>query len=90
MARAYAALILIGFVWGSNFIFIKMATEVLPPLQVVFLRVVVGFVPLALVALWTGAIRRDRDDRHAGVRRFDDGRMEVDRCGAGCGHDGHG
>ncbi|MEY4304292.1 MAG: hypothetical protein RIT52_467 [Pseudomonadota bacterium] len=60
MARAYAALILIGFVWGSNFIFIKMATEVLPPLQVVFLRVVVGFVPLALVALWTGAIRRDQ------------------------------
>lgn len=60
MARAYAALILIGFVWGSNFIFIKMATEVLPPMQVVFLRVVVGFVPLALVALWTGAIRRDQ------------------------------
>ncbi len=60
MARAYAALILIGFIWGSNFIFIKMATEVLPPLQVVFLRVVVGFVPLALVALWTGAIRRDQ------------------------------
>jgi len=60
MARAYAALILIGFVWGSNFIFIKMATEVLPPLQVVFLRVVVGFIPLALVALWTGAIRRDQ------------------------------
>ncbi len=60
MARAYAALILIGFIWGSNFIFIKMATEVLPPMQVVFLRVVVGFVPLALVALWTGAIRRDQ------------------------------
>lgn len=60
MARAYAALILIGFVWGSNFIFIKMATAVLPPMQVVFLRVVVGFVPLALVALWTGAIRRDQ------------------------------
>lgn len=60
MAHAYAALILIGFVWGSNFIFIKMATAVLPPMQVVFLRVVVGFVPLALVALWTGAIRRDQ------------------------------
>lgn len=60
MTRAYAALILIGFIWGSNFIFIKMATEILPPMQVVFLRVVVGFVPLALVALWTGAIRRDQ------------------------------
>lgn len=58
MARAYAALVLIGFVWGSNFIFIKMATEVLPPMQVVFLRVVVGFLPLAAVALWTGAFNR--------------------------------
>lgn len=60
MARAYAALILIGFVWGSNFIFIKMATEVLPPLQVVFLRVATGFLPLAVYALATGAIRRDQ------------------------------
>ena len=60
MARAYAALVLIGFVWGSNFIFVKMATEVLPPLQVVFLRVVTGFLPLALVAVWTGAVTRDQ------------------------------
>lgn len=58
MARAYAALILIGFVWGSNFIFIKMATEVLPPMQVVFLRVVAGFLPLAGYAVWTGALTR--------------------------------
>lgn len=58
MARAYAALVLIGFVWGSNFIYMKMATAVIDPLQVVFLRVLAGFVPLALAAWWTGVITR--------------------------------
>lgn len=58
MARAYAALVLIGFVWGSNFIYMKMATAVIDPLQVVFLRVLAGFVPLALAAWWTGAVTR--------------------------------
>lgn len=58
MARAYAALILVGLVWGSNFIFIKMSTEVLPPMQVVILRVAAGLVPLALVAWKTGALNR--------------------------------
>lgn len=58
MARAYAALVLIGLVWGSNFIFMKMSTAVLPPMQVVLLRVAAGFVPLAAVALWTGAVNR--------------------------------
>ena len=58
MARAYALLILVGLIWGSNFIFIKLATGVLPPLQVVFLRVAAGFVPLALVAWRQRAITR--------------------------------
>lgn len=60
MARAYAALILVGFIWGSNYIFMKMATAVLPPMQVVFLRVAAGFVPLALMAWKTGALGRDQ------------------------------
>lgn len=60
MARAYAALILIGFVWGSNYIFIKMATAVLPPMQVVLLRVAAGFVPLVLVAWQQGALNRSQ------------------------------
>jgi len=58
MARAYAALVLIGLIWGSNFIFIKISTEVLTPMQVVLLRVAAGFVPLALVAWQTGALNR--------------------------------
>lgn len=58
MLRAYAALVLIGFVWGSNFIYMKMATALIDPLQVVFLRVLAGFVPLALVAWRTGVVTR--------------------------------
>lgn len=58
MARAYAALILVGFIWGSNYIFIKIATAVLPPMQVVLLRVAAGFVPLALMAWKSGALNR--------------------------------
>lgn len=60
MFRAYAALILVGFIWGSNFIYMKMATATISPLQVVFLRVAAGFVPLALIAWKTGALNRDQ------------------------------
>ncbi len=58
MARAYAALVLVGLVWGSNYIFIKIASEVLPPMQIVLLRVAAGFLPLLLAAWGTGAISR--------------------------------
>lgn len=58
MARAYAALVLVGLVWGSNYIFIKIASTVLPPMQIVLLRVAAGFLPLLLVAWWTGALSR--------------------------------
>ncbi|WP_124087735.1 DMT family transporter [Pseudogemmobacter humi] len=58
MFRAYAALILVGFIWGSNFIYMKMATAAISPLQVVFLRVAAGFVPLALMAWKTGVLNR--------------------------------
>lgn len=69
MARAYAALVLIGFIWGSNFIYMKMATAVISPMQVVFLRVVAGFVPLALVAWRAGVLNRGqlRHLRHFAV-----------------------
>lgn len=58
MYRAYIALVVVGFVWGSNYIFMKMATAVIDPLQVVFLRVLAGFLPLLAVALWSGALNR--------------------------------
>lgn len=50
MFRAYTALILLGVIWGSNFIFMKWATALITPSQTVFLRVLFGFIPLALIA----------------------------------------
>src|ERR1700754_861411 len=57
---AFAAL---GFIWGSNFIFMKWSTELISPVQVVFLRVLFGFVPILALALHQGALRR-KDLRH--------------------------
>ncbi|MGM8898337.1 MULTISPECIES: DMT family transporter [unclassified Psychrobacter] len=50
MFRAYTALVLLGVIWGSNFIFMKWATALITPSQTVFLRVLFGFIPLALIA----------------------------------------
>jgi drug/metabolite transporter (DMT)-like permease len=55
-----AAFIFLGVVWGSNFIYMKWATALVSPMQVAFLRVLSGFVPLAVFA-WRGrVIRRDQ------------------------------
>ena len=56
MPQAYAALIALGLIWGSNFIYMKWATALISPAQVVFLRVLFGFLPLAFMAWRTGAI----------------------------------
>lgn len=58
MARAYAALVLVGFVWGANYIYIKIATAAISPMQVVFLRVLAGFLPLAIMAWRAGVLNR--------------------------------
>lgn len=55
MSRAYAALIALGLIWGTNFIYMKWATALISPAQVVFLRIVFGFLPLALMA-WKAKI----------------------------------
>ncbi|WP_016855115.1 DMT family transporter [Halomonas smyrnensis] len=60
MLRAYAALAALGIIWGSNFIFMKWATDVISPTQTVFLRVLFGFLPLALVAWRAGVLSRDQ------------------------------
>lgn len=58
MLRAYAALAALGLIWGSNFIYMKWATGLISPAQTVFLRVLFGFLPLALVAWRTGSVTR--------------------------------
>ena len=58
MSRAYAALVLLGVIWGSNFIFMKWAIALITPSQTVFLRVLFGFLPLALIAWHSKVITR--------------------------------
>jgi drug/metabolite transporter (DMT)-like permease len=53
-AIAFAAL---GVIWGSNFIFMKWAAVLITPMQVVFLRVFFGFLPILVFALYRGALR---------------------------------
>lgn len=63
MMQAYAALVALGVIWGSNFIYMKWATELISPMQTVFLRALFGFVPLLLIAWRAGVIGR-RQLRH--------------------------
>lgn len=44
-------------VWGTNFITMKWATELVSPMQVVLLRVLFGFLPVAVVAILKGVLR---------------------------------
>lgn len=60
MFRAYTALVLLGVMWGSNFIFMKWATALITPSQTVFLRVLFGFIPLALIAWRHKVITREQ------------------------------
>lgn len=46
------AFIVLGFIWGSNFIYMKIAVEYLSPLQVVFVRVLFGFLAVFFYALY--------------------------------------
>nr|WP_299245072.1 DMT family transporter [uncultured Halomonas sp.] len=60
MLRAYIALVALGIIWGSNFIFMKWATDLISPTQTVFLRVLFGFLPLALAAWRAKVLKRDQ------------------------------
>ncbi|WP_238897667.1 DMT family transporter [Achromobacter xylosoxidans] len=60
MLRAYAALAALGFIWGTNFIYMKWATALISPAQTVFVRVFFGFLPLAVMALQAKAITREQ------------------------------
>lgn len=61
---AYFAFVLLGVIWGSNFIFMKWAADYITPQQVAFLRVVFGFVPLLIFALIRGEILHPRPYCH--------------------------
>lgn len=48
----------LGLLWGSNFIYMKLAAEVISPAQMTLLRVACGFVPLLLMAWRRGVMKR--------------------------------
>ena len=58
MRLTYLAFALLGLFWGSNFIYMKWAAELISPAQITLLRVFFGFLPLALVAWKKGVITR--------------------------------
>ncbi|WP_409522352.1 DMT family transporter [Nitrincola sp. MINF-07-Sa-05] len=51
------AFITLGVIWGSNFIFMKWAAEVITPSQTTLLRVLFGFLPLFGFALCIKALK---------------------------------
>jgi drug/metabolite transporter (DMT)-like permease len=55
----YIAFALLGLIWGSNFVFMKWATQLISPGQVVFLRVLFGFLPILVFALLRGDLRKE-------------------------------
>lgn len=49
----------LGVIWGSNFIYMKMANDLITPLQIVFLRTLFGFLPVFIYALYYRSIRME-------------------------------
>lgn len=63
MIRTYAAFMLLGTLWGSNFIYMKWASVFISPGQISLLRVFFGFVPLAILA-WRKNVLKFEQLRH--------------------------
>ncbi|WP_331774149.1 DMT family transporter [Sulfurospirillum sp. 1612] len=43
----------LGIIWGSNFIYMKLAAHLISPMQVVFFRILFGFIPVLLYAYYS-------------------------------------
>ena len=56
---------LLGIIWGSSFIYMKMASQFISPLQIVLLRVLFGLAPVALYALCKNQLKWSHA-RHVG------------------------
>lgn len=54
---AIAVFLILGVIWGSNFIYMKWASQLISPLQVVFLRVLFGFIPVLAYAYYKKTIK---------------------------------
>ena len=47
----------LGVIWGSSFIYMKLAANLISPLQIVLVRIAFGLLPIAAYALLTGALK---------------------------------
>ncbi len=47
----------LGVIWGSNFIYMKLAANLITPMQIVFYRVLFGFVPVVIYAKLRGDLQ---------------------------------
>ena len=63
MGVEYAAYLALGIIWGSNFLFMKWAAVYITPGQIVLLRVAAGFLPILILGLASGAVRK-KDFKH--------------------------
>lgn len=50
------AFMLLGVFWGSNFIYMKLASNLLSTTQIVFFRVLFGFIPVLIYSWLSGAL----------------------------------
>lgn len=50
------AFVLLGVIWGSNFIYMRLAAELITPAQVTFYRVLFGFLPVFGYAVLTRSL----------------------------------
>jgi drug/metabolite transporter (DMT)-like permease len=58
MNRATTAFVALGLIWGSNFLFMKWASETITAGQITLLRVLFGFLPVLVYAAVRGAFAR--------------------------------
>ncbi|MCO5089545.1 DMT family transporter [Bosea sp. (in: a-proteobacteria)] len=65
--RQISIFLFLSVAWGSNFIFVKLSTAYISPLQVTLLRVLSGFVPILAYAIFCRHISVDhiRHMRHS-------------------------
>ena len=54
----YLAYLALGIIWGTNFLYMKWAAQIITPSQIVFLRVLFGFSPVLIYAILKQQVRR--------------------------------
>ncbi|NEQ52842.1 MAG: DMT family transporter, partial [Leptolyngbya sp. SIO3F4] len=54
----YLAYLALGIIWGTNFLYMKWAAQIITPSQIVFLRVLFGFFPVLIYAVLQQQVRR--------------------------------